>query len=103
MWRTKSCIRSGTMSSRTDQLMDPGKKIFVAWYALTDFITATLAWACFFFLRKALLHQPITENGILQINSKFWLGIIFIPTGWLVLYTLVGSYRSLYKKLRLFE
>ncbi|MDP9230550.1 MAG: sugar transferase, partial [Bacteroidota bacterium] len=33
----------------------------------------------------------------------FWLGIIFIPLGWLTLYTLVGTYQSLYKKSRLLE
>jgi polysaccharide biosynthesis protein PslA len=80
-----------------------GKQISIAWYAVIDFITAALAWACFFFIRKWLLHQTITSNGQLQINSKFWLGIVFIPLSWLILYALVGAYHSLYKKSRLFE
>lgn len=68
-----------------------------------DVLTAVLAWACFFFLRKALLKQDIEAGGHLQINYRFWLGINFIPAGWLILYALVGTYHSLYKKSRLFE
>ncbi|MES1215117.1 MAG: sugar transferase [Bacteroidota bacterium] len=83
--------------------MSSGKHISIAWYAVIDFITAALAWACFFFIRKALLHQAIADAGQLQINLKFWLGVTFIPVGWLILYTLTGSYHSLYKKSRLYE
>ena len=77
--------------------MKTGKQISVAWYAVIDFVTASLAWACFFFIRKWVLKETITDQGEIIVNNKFWLGIIFIPLGWLALYTLVGSYRKLYK------
>lgn len=83
--------------------MKTGNKISIAWYAVTDFITAMLAWICFFFVRKWLLHQTISEGGQLQIDHRFWLGIILIPVAWLSFYTLVGAYKHLYKKSRLFE
>ncbi len=83
--------------------MKSGKQISVAWYAVIDFIAASLAWACFFFIRKWILKETITDQGEIIVNNKFWLGIIFIPLSWLALYTLVGSYRKLYKKSRLFE
>lgn len=83
--------------------MKEGKKISIAWYAITDFLMALLAWAVFFFIRRGILSQPVTEAGELQTDSKFWLGIFFIPLGWLALYTIVGAYHSLYKKSRLFE
>src|SRR5688500_17233179 len=83
--------------------MRPEKHIPIAWYAVIDFITAALAWILFYFVRKWLLHEPVSVNGQLQVSSKFWLGILVIPTGWLILYTLVGAYHSLYKKSRLFE
>ncbi|MBC7873233.1 MAG: sugar transferase [Ferruginibacter sp.] len=83
--------------------MKPGKQIPVAWYAVIDFITASIAWASFFFIRKWLLKETITDGGVIMLNNKFWLGILFIPLGWLALYILVGSYRGLYKKSRLFE
>lgn len=83
--------------------MIAGKKISIAWYAVTDFCMASLAWAVFFFIRRGILNQPVTDAGVLQTDTRFWLGIVFIPLGWLILYTLVGSYHSLYKKSRLFE
>lgn len=83
--------------------MKAGKQIPVAWYAVIDFITAALAWICFFFIRKWLLKETITNEGELIVNNRFWLGVLFIPAGWLALYMLVGAYRHLYKKSRLFE
>ncbi|MDZ4810314.1 MAG: sugar transferase [Bacteroidota bacterium] len=83
--------------------MKSGKQISIAWYVVIDFITASLAWASFFFIRKWLLKETITDGSQFMLNNKFWLGILFIPLGWLALYTLVGAYRRLYKKSRLFE
>ena len=67
------------------------------WYAVADYGSAALAWGSFYFARKAILEEPFT------IEAKFWLGIFFIPVGWLVLYALIGSYQNIYKKSRLSE
>ncbi|HUC81508.1 MAG TPA: sugar transferase [Flavisolibacter sp.] len=67
------------------------------WYAVTDYITAALAWTGFWFLRKSMLESPVA------FDRKFWLGLLFIPIAWLVIYGLVGAYRSVYKKSRLAE
>src|SRR5690349_16681809 len=67
------------------------------WYALTDYLCAAAAWASFYFVRKHILAEPLT------VNYKFWLGVLFIPAGWLLLYALIGSYQSIYKKSRLSE
>jgi polysaccharide biosynthesis protein PslA len=83
--------------------MKSGKQISVAWYAVIDAVTASLAWASFFFIRKWLLKETITDESQIMSNNNFLYGILFIPLGWLALYTLVGSYRRLYKKSRLFE
>ncbi|MEI9944397.1 MAG: hypothetical protein WDN26_09285 [Chitinophagaceae bacterium] len=83
--------------------MGKSKQIPVAWYAVTDFITAALAWGCFYFIRKLILKETIEDAGEVQVNSIFWLGILFIPVGWLILYALTGAYHSLYKKSRLLE
>lgn len=71
--------------------------ISTSWYGIADYVTAMVAWAIFYFIRKNLLGQP------LQTDTKFWLGIIIIPFGWIILFTLVGSYHSIYKKSRLAE
>ena len=73
------------------------KNIHPFWYALSDFLMAALAWTIFFFLRKTLLHQQLASD------NKLWLGIFIIPFCWLILYALIGSYNSIYKKSRLSE
>lgn len=83
--------------------MKQTKQIPVAWYAVIDLVTASLAWAAFYFVRRWLLKETITDGTRIILANKFWLGILFIPLGWLALYTLVGTYRRLYKKSRLFE
>jgi len=76
----------------------PAKKyIHPFWYALTDYFTAAMAWIIFYFTRKVILSQEM------EVDEKFWLGMIFIPLSWLILYALVGSYNSVYKKSRLTE
>src|SRR6185295_1014945 len=77
------------------------RQIPVVWYAVIDFFTAAIAWVCFYFTRQLVLN---TNIGIPRHASyRFWLPLFIIPVAWLVLYTLVGFYRSLYKKSRLFE
>lgn len=73
------------------------KYIHPFWYALADYVTASAAWAVFYFLRKQMLAEPF------GVDYKFWLGVIFIPVGWLMIYGLVGAYHSIYKKSRLAE
>jgi polysaccharide biosynthesis protein PslA len=67
------------------------------WYALADYGSAAIAWGLFYFARKQLLQEPLTSD------SHFWLGVVLVPAGWLLLYALVGSYGPVYKKSRLAE
>jgi exopolysaccharide biosynthesis polyprenyl glycosylphosphotransferase len=83
--------------------MQPGKKIHIIWYILSDYFTALLAAMIFHFSRRALLSEPIFINGNLILTNRFWLGALTIPVGWLSLNTMIGSYKSLYKKSRLDE
>jgi len=71
------------------------------WYAIMDFFTAAIAWTCFYFIRQTILKVPLgirSESSVL-----FWLSIFLIPSGWIILYSVTGSYKSLYKKSRLSE
>ena len=83
--------------------MKQSKFLHIAWYVFSDFFTASLAWGIMYFLRKYFLGLHVSEDGGLAIDDNFWLGITLVPLGWLILYTLVGSYHSLYKKSRLQE
>jgi len=75
----------------------------IFWYILSDYIAALLSSNVFHFSRRILLSEPIFVNHQLLLTSRFWLGTTTIPLGWLILYTLMGSYKSLYQKSRLTE
>lgn len=79
------------------------KRIHPFWYAAVDLLMSGLAWALFFAFRKRLLEQPHQWKEDIAADPKFWWGIILIPMGWVLLYAIAGSYRTLYKKSRLNE
>jgi exopolysaccharide biosynthesis polyprenyl glycosylphosphotransferase len=81
----------------------PGKKIHITWYVLSDFTSAILSWIILYFTRRILLLEPIFLQGKLFLNNRFWLGLLLIPSGWIIFYALIGTYHSLYKKSRLNE
>ncbi|MBN8782870.1 MAG: sugar transferase [Terrimonas ferruginea] len=75
------------------------KQISPGWYVLADYCTAALAWFFFCLIRSNLLQQPL-----FPLSSRNWFFILFvIPAAWLSLYTIAGTYRSLYSKSRLAE
>ena len=79
------------------------QRIHIAWYVFSDFLTTSLAWAFFFILRKILLHEPFRNLREIFTDSKFLMGIVIIPIGWILLSTLTGTYVNLYRKSRLNE
>jgi polysaccharide biosynthesis protein PslA len=78
------------------------KYIHPVWYAISDFVTTTIAWVLFFILERQLFlpHTNLWDNFA---DTHFWTGLLFIPLGWLMLYSVTGSYLSIYKKSRLKE
>jgi polysaccharide biosynthesis protein PslA len=83
--------------------MRASKKIHIIAYILSDYLAAVLSWIILYFTRRSLLSEPIFIDHQLYLNNRFWLGIILIPFGWLILYGIVGSYHTLYKKSMLNE
>lgn len=82
----------------------PGtRRIHQNWYVVGDYLAAILAWIVLYFTRRYLLEEAITVERKIYLNDRFWWGISLIPIGWLILYTLTGTYRNLYAKSRLSE
>lgn len=80
--------------------MSSAKQISIVWYFVWDYITAALAWLCFYAARANILQ----DTGAYPISYRSWLYIlVIVPAGWLGLYALAGTYTSLYKKSRLAE
>ena len=73
-------------------------------YIICDTLAAILAWMALFIFRKTVLE----ENGLESIrqlldDSNFWLGLVVVPAGWLILYTIQGTYRNVLRRARLKE
>ncbi|PWU02952.1 MAG: sugar transferase [Bacteroidetes bacterium] len=109
MWHIKYCKKFRQQNTlcinrNVDHIMNRQTKIHIGWYALTDFISAAIAWTFFYFIRQLMLGEIQRPATISFDNSNLILELFCIPTGWLLLFTLVGTYhQSLYKKSRLFE
>lgn len=83
--------------------MPLAKRIHSAWYLLSDYIAAVLAWVVLYFARRYFLNESITIDNHVVLNDRFWWGIGLIPIAWILFYSLVGAYHSLYRKSRLNE
>ncbi|MEL6720165.1 MAG: hypothetical protein AAFP82_15750, partial [Bacteroidota bacterium] len=69
-------IRRGTTQQRKrDTLL----------YKVADFVSAMIAWACFFIYRKA--QEGVSFGTEIFQDQNFWYGVIIIPAGWTLLYS----------------
>ena len=73
-------------------------------YALLDYCSAILAWFLFWGYRQDLLGKSVMIRSWNNLHSiDFVSGLLIIPSGWLFLYLLSGTYFNLYRKSRLHE
>lgn len=82
--------------------MNKSKQTFK--YVFFDWLSALLAWVAFFSFRK-YNDDPTFFDHYYDIwaDRNFWIGITSIPVGWIMLHTLVGTYRTPFFKSRLKE
>lgn len=69
-------------------------------YHLGDYLAAAIAWALFFVYRKRLGATPAPWSASFE-DPNFWIGIAVLPIAWLLLYSLFGRYRDIYRLSRL--
>ncbi|HFC01059.1 MAG TPA: sugar transferase [Phaeodactylibacter sp.] len=79
--------------------MKQQRRIDMFFYGLADFFTAMLAWACFYIYRKKVEGVPI--DGAILHDENFWLGILIIPTCWMLFYSIFDQYKDIYRMSRL--
>lgn len=73
-------------------------------YILVDVLSAALAWTFLFIYRKRYLEpQKFGIEVPIQFDNNFYLGLMIIPTMWVLGYYLTGSYKDIYRKHRLKE
>ena len=74
------------------------KKYFWNLYLFFDFISAGLSWILFNYFRKTFI-----EKYDFEVNYKLIISTFFISLFWILLYSIFGNYRNVYKKYRLKE
>ncbi len=72
-------------------------------YFLCDFFAAMLVWILFFFYRKIYIEHEYQWYEHLYSNKKFYIGSVFIPVCWVIVYYLQGTYHDPYRRSRLTE
>lgn len=69
-------------------------------YKIIDFVMAMLAWACFYAYRKVISEEVSLDHTVLH-DENLYIGIIVIPIGWLLLYSIFDRYQDIYRLSRL--
>jgi exopolysaccharide biosynthesis polyprenyl glycosylphosphotransferase len=80
------------------------KSAQVARYLFFDFLAAAISWALFFIYRKAVIEpQRFGIDIPIEFTTRFYLGLIIIPSIWLTVYYISGFYKNIFRRSRLLE
>ena len=61
---------------------------------------AMLAWACFYIYRKVLSERVPLDHTVVE-DSNLYIGLLVIPIGWILLYSIFDKYKDIYRLSRL--
>jgi len=76
----------------------------VARYVIFDFLAAAISWAIFYIYRKKVVEPQFFGSEVpVDLTTQFYLGIILIPTCWIIFYYITGFYQNIYRRSRLIE
>lgn len=71
-------------------------------YIVFDYLAASLAWVLFYSYRKIQLEPQIFGYEVpINLDTRFWMGVIALPLAWISLYYLTGFYKNIYRRSRL--
>lgn len=80
------------------------KNLQIARYLAFDIIAAIISWTLFYFYRKIYIEPLIFGYKVpLELTSKFYFALVFIPAFWVTIYYITGQYSNIYRKSRLLE
>lgn len=69
-------------------------------FGIADFLTALIAWASFYLYRKVYIENYNFHESIIE-DENFLSGILIIPIGWVMLYSILETYTDIYRMSRL--
>lgn len=81
------------------------KKVHTFLFVTLDFLAAVGAWFSFFFYRKYFIdvNQLTAFKSPVGPDQNLYLGLIYVPVYWLLLYYLSGNYVDVWRRSRLRE
>jgi len=84
--------------------MQSNKKVYVTLSVFSDLLAAGLAWTTFYAFRKSEIETAKFGKVIpIEFNDSFYTALFLIPLFWLLLYVIIGTYKTIYRKSRLRE
>jgi exopolysaccharide biosynthesis polyprenyl glycosylphosphotransferase len=80
------------------------KRLDTIKYIAFDWLSAAVAWFAFFYYRKFYIASAFfgTDNYF-DFDKNLVAGLLILPTAWVFLYALMGTYGDVYRKSRLNE
>ncbi len=79
------------------------KRIQTLQCIFADWLAASLAWGLFYVYRKLVIESSLYGHEVLKFDDRFYLGVLLIPFFWIIVYSLIGTYKNIYRKSRLRE
>ncbi len=80
------------------------RKVHTVVFIVLDYVSAALAWFSFFAYRKYFIEPDKFGYQIpFETGQNFYLGLIYVPLYWLILYYLAGYYNDVWKRSRIKE
>jgi exopolysaccharide biosynthesis polyprenyl glycosylphosphotransferase len=80
------------------------QKILVFKYLIFDILAATGSWTLFYlFKENYIVPEIFSESLTIDFKPYYYVGLVFIPFLWFVLYYSTGYYKDIYRKSRLTE
>jgi exopolysaccharide biosynthesis polyprenyl glycosylphosphotransferase len=78
------------------------RKIHTIFFIALDYFAAAIAWLSFFLYRKYFIEPDKFGYQIpFEVSQNFYLGLIYVPIYWLILYYLAGYYNDVWKRSRI--
>jgi exopolysaccharide biosynthesis polyprenyl glycosylphosphotransferase len=80
------------------------KKRQVTLYILFDFLAAAISWTLFYIYRKEVIEPVKFGYDIpVEFTRQYFIGLILIPSTWLLFYYITGFYNNIFRRSRLIE
>ena len=84
--------------------MISNRRKHTAAFVILDYLSAIIAWVSFYFFRKMFIEPGKFGYKIpFELVQNFFLGLLYIPIYWLILYWITGYYNDVWRKSRIKE